>query len=88
MKRIRIKEVTITETVANGISNKIVTATDEQGKPVKLSRTERQILAGYKSPDYLETIKKGFSNPNIVSPDFKVYKNGEIKFYLHTLTEN
>lgn len=82
-KKTRIKEVQITEKVVNGIANKIVSATDEDGKAVKLSRTERQILAGYKNPDYLETIKKGFGNPEIVSPDFKVYKNGTLKFYIH-----
>ena len=82
-KKIRIKEVVIKEQVVNGISNKIVEATAEDGKAVKLSRTERQILAGYKNPDYLESIKKGFSNPDILSKDFKVYKNGELKFYIH-----
>ena len=82
-KKVRIKEVQITEKVVNGISNKIVTATDEDGKTVKLSRTERQLLTGYKNPDYLESIKKGFSNPDILSEDFKVYKNGELKFYIH-----
>lgn len=82
-KKVRIKEVQITEKVVNGISNKMITATDEDGNTVKLSRTERQILTGYKNPDYLETIKKGFGNPNIVSPDFKVYKNGTLKFYIH-----
>lgn len=82
-KSVRIKEIQIIEKTVNGISNKIVTATAEDGKPVKLSRTERQLLADYKNPDYLETIKKGFCNPNIVSPDFKVYKNGTLKFYIH-----
>lgn len=83
MKKKRIKEVQIIEKVANGISNKIVTATAEDGKPVKLSRTERQLLAGYKNPAYLDLIKKGFGNPNILTDDFKVYKNGELKFYIH-----
>ena len=82
-KKVRIKEVQITEKVVNGIANKIVSATDEDGKTVKLSRTERQLLTGYKNPGYLETIKKGFGNPEIVSPDFKVYKDGVLKFYIH-----
>ena len=82
-KKVRIKEVQITEKVVNGIANKIVSATDEDGKTVKLSRTERQLLTGYKTPGYLETNKKGFGNPEIVSPDFKVYKNGVLKFYIH-----
>lgn len=79
-KKVRIKEVQIIEKTVNGISNKIVTATAEDGKPVKLSRTERQLLADYKNPQFVEKIKKGFGNPDIVSPDFKVYKNGTLKF--------
>ena len=82
-KKVRIKEVVIKEQISNGISNKIVEVTAEDGKSIKLSRTERQILMGYKNPDYLESIKKGFSNPDILSKDFKVYKNGELKFYIH-----
>jgi hypothetical protein len=82
-KKVRIKEVQINEKVVNGISNKIVTATAEDGKPIKLSRTERQLLAEYKNLNYLDSIKKGFGNPDIVSPDFKVYKNGILKFYIH-----
>lgn len=78
-KKVRIKEVHITK-VDNGISNKIIEATAEDGKAVKLSRTERQLLADYKNPQYVDNIKKGFGNPDILSEDFKVYKNGEIKF--------
>lgn len=82
-KKVRIKEINITEKVVNGISNKIVEATAEDGRAVKLSRTERQILADYKNPHYVENIKKGFGNPDILSKDFKVYKNGVEKFYIH-----
>lgn len=82
-KKVRIKEVQISEKVVNGISNKIIEATAEDGKAVKLSRTERQLLADYKNPHYVELIKKGFGNPEILSPDFIVYKNGERKFCIH-----
>lgn len=82
-KGARIKEITIVEKVVNGISNKIIEATAEDGKPVKLSRTERQLVADYKNPRYVENLKKGFGNPDILAKDFKVYKNGEEKFYIH-----
>lgn len=82
-KSVRIKEIQIIEKTVAGISNKIVTATSEDDKPVKLSRTERQLVADYKNPQYVENIKKGFGNPDIVSPNFKVYKNGTLKFYIH-----
>lgn len=62
------------------ISDGMVTAKTTDGSIVKLSRNERNVLSRYKEPNYVEIIKKTFGNPNILSDDFTVIKNGEVKF--------
>ncbi|MBR1988452.1 MAG: hypothetical protein IKA36_05385 [Clostridia bacterium] len=62
------------------ISKCVVTAKTTDGSNVKLSRNERNVLSRYREPDYVEIIKKTFGNPNVLSDDFTVIKNGEVKF--------
>jgi len=62
------------------IENGRVTAFAEDGSVLKLTRAERRTLADYDDPDYIENIRKMFSNPHIVSDEFKVIKNGEIVY--------
>ena len=50
------------------------------GTLAKLSRTERNVLSNYKSTTYVENIKKVFGNPDILSSEFVVIKDGKTKF--------
>lgn len=54
-----------------------ITALDESRNPIALTRSRRTVLANYKKPDYVDAIRKEFQNPNILSDEFTVVKNGE-----------
>lgn len=43
---------------------------------IRVTRSQRIALCDYKSNNYIENIIKCFQNPNILSNDFKVIKNG------------
>jgi glucose/arabinose dehydrogenase len=73
-KGVKIQKVIITD------GN--ITAYDTEGSTIKLTRDERNTLASYKKPDYVESIKKKFGNPNVLDSSFKVEKNGIVKFQL------
>lgn len=62
------------------ITNGYVSATKADGTLAKLSRSERNVLANYKSKSYVDDIIKAFGNPEILSEGFTVIKNGEVKF--------
>ena len=57
-----------------------ITAMDASCNTIALTRTQRNILSNYKKPDYIESIKKEFNNPNIFHDDFSVMKKGKIVF--------
>ena len=48
----------------------------DNGETIKVTRSQRITLCDYKSNNYIENIIKCFQNPNILSNDFKVIKNG------------
>lgn len=73
-KGLAIKEVRV--------EGKIVSVIATDGSLFKVTRTQRNLLCNYKHKDYIAEIKKSFSNDHIVANDFKVIKNGEIKFQL------
>lgn len=54
-----------------------ITALDESRNPIALTRSRRIVLANYKNPSYVDIIRKEFNNPNILSDEFTVVKNGE-----------
>ena len=62
------------------IENGRVMAFAEDGAMLKLTRAERRTLADYDDPDYIENICKMFSNPHIISNEFKVIEDGEIVY--------
>lgn len=62
------------------IEKDIVIATDNNGNSIKLTRTQRNLLRDYKLKDYEERIIKEFSNPKILSDNFKVIKNGNVVY--------
>lgn len=57
-----------------------MTVTGVNGSNIKLSRTERNILADYKNPNYVEDIIKVFGNSDVLANGFTFVKNGVIKF--------
>lgn len=57
-----------------------MTVTGVNGSNIKLSRTERNILADYKNPNYVEDIIKVFGNSDVLADGFTFVKNGVIKF--------
>lgn len=58
------------------IDGKIVEPIDKDGAIIKVTRTQREVLRNYKDPEYIQEIKKAFSNDHIVADDFIVIKNG------------
>lgn len=62
------------------ITNGYVSAYKADGTTAKLSRSERNVLANYKSKSYVDDIIKAFGNPEILEDGFTVIKNGEVKF--------
>ena len=58
------------------IDGKIVEPIDKDGAIIKVTRTQREVLRNYKDPEYIQEIKKAFSNDHIVATDFMVIKNG------------
>ena len=62
------------------IEGKLVEVIDTNGSLVKVTRTQRELLGKYKNPEYIQEIKKAFSNDHIVANDFVVIKNGETVF--------
>jgi len=71
-KGIKIKQVII--------QNGNVTAIDNDGESINLTRTERNILRGFRSNTYVQDIIKCFGNKNILDDDYSVIKDGETKF--------
>ena len=61
-------------------NNGRMTVTGTNGSNIKLSRTERNILADYKNPNYVEDIIKVFGNSDVLADGFTFVKNGVIKF--------
>ena len=57
-----------------------MTVTGVNGSNIKLSRTERNILADYKNPNYVKDIIKVFGNSDVLADGFTFVKNGVIKF--------
>ena len=57
-----------------------MTVTGVNGSNIKLSRKERNILADYKNPNYVEDIIKVFGNSDVLADGFTFVKNGVIKF--------
>ena len=57
-----------------------MTVTGVNGSNIKLSRTERNILADYKNPNYVEDIIKVFGNSDVLADGFTFVKSGVIKF--------
>lgn len=45
---------------------------NDAGEEMKTTRQQRSILAHYSSPDYEEEIKRMYSNPGILSDEFRV----------------
>lgn len=62
------------------ISKSHIAAYCDDGTLAKLSRTERNVLSNYKNASYVENIKKVFGNPDILSSEFVVIKDGKTKF--------
>jgi hypothetical protein len=62
------------------IEGKLVEVIDTNGSLVKVTRAQRELLGKYKNPEYIQEIKKAFSNDHIVANDFVVIKNGETVF--------
>lgn len=75
----KLQKVLITTSPVQGESA-FVEAIRVDGSSAKLSRTERKILASYKSKTYVEDIRKTFGCPDILADDFVVYKDGICKF--------
>lgn len=61
-----------------------ITAMDSSCDTIALTRTQRKILSNYKNPNYIDSIKKEFNNPNVLHDDFSVMKNGKIVFPSYT----
>ena len=68
-KGLSISKVDIDDT------NNVIVYSDN-GETIKVTRSQRITLCDYKSNNYIENIIKCFQNPNILSNDFKVIKNG------------
>ena len=59
-----------------------VTVYDENGKTIKLTRQQRRVLNNYGKSDYLDRIKKEFSNNHVISNNFTVEDVGHCKLEL------
>lgn len=57
-----------------------VTVYLNDGSIAKLSRNERNILSDYKNPNYVKDVENLFGNSHIFNEDFKVIKDGLLKF--------
>ena len=62
------------------IDGDIVIAKDQDNNEIKLTRSQRMILKGYKDPGYILNIKKEWHNDHAIHPDFTVVKNGEVVY--------
>lgn len=60
------------------IENGQVIAKDANGDKIKLSRTQRNVLANYNQINYIENIQRAFNSDKILSKTFTVYDNGEM----------
>lgn len=58
-----------------------VTAFDVSNEKIALTRAQRNIMKKFKGADFLDAIRKAFSNPDILHDDFTVVCNGEIHTY-------
>lgn len=59
-----------------------VTAYDDHNEPIPLTRSQRNTLADYESPDYIENIRKEFSHKEPLSKYFYVIVDDSIEFRL------
>ena len=62
------------------IDGQMVTALDQNGDTIKLTRSQRNTLSSFKDSDYIENIKKEWHNDHVIHPDFTVTKNGKIVY--------
>lgn len=59
-----------------------ITIYDEDGKSVKVTRQQRNVLNQYGKNDYIDRIKKEFSNDHVLSEHFSVEDVGHCKLTL------
>lgn len=64
------------------IDNGKVTAYTKDATEIKLSRSQRNALADYKNPKYLENIQKEFCHKEPLHEEFSVMKDGVLKYTL------
>lgn len=75
-KGIRLQEVRIAK-------NGSMLVLDQDGNSVKVSRSQRNLLASYKkNPDYVNDIITSFNRNDILADDFFVTKDGKVVFRL------
>ena len=74
MAKTHKKGLSISKVEIDDTNNVIVYS--DNGETIKVTRSQRITLCDYKSNNYIENIIKCFQNPNILSNDFKVIKNG------------
>lgn len=74
-KGIKITKIEITK-------DNHVTVYGSDGNVIVVTRSQRNMLSCYKSKTYVDDIIKMFSNPEILSSDFVIYKNDEIVFHI------
>lgn len=61
-------------------SDGTIIATDIRGDKITLTRSQRITLSKYRDVNYIENIKKEFSNSDIVHPEFTVIHKGVTVF--------
>lgn len=71
MPRQNIKGMKIDIIYIDGKSGKMKVVNDN-GEEMRTTRQQRSVLANYKSPGYEEEIKTMYSNPNILTEEFRV----------------
>lgn len=62
------------------IVNGHVDVFDTNNNSIKVNRTERNLLSDYRNKNYVEDVKKQFSNNAILADGFTIIKNGIVKF--------
>lgn len=62
------------------VDGQLITAIDQDGKEIKLTRSQRDILSRYKSEEYISNIKREWHNDHVIHPEFIVEKNGKIVY--------
>lgn len=62
------------------IDQGIITAYDDQQRPISLTRSQRQTLTKYRDKKYISNINKEWHNNNVIHHDFSVAVDGEVVF--------